>query len=69
MPRKSVKSEAAFARARKMLVGGVNSPVRVFAAVGGTPPVIARAKGSQITDVDLTIRAAREAFSAAGRLM
>ncbi len=46
------KSEAAFERARQVLVGGVNSPVRAFAAVGGTPPVIASAKGSKITDID-----------------
>ena len=35
-----------------MLVGGVNSPVRAFDAVGGEPVVIARAKGADITDVD-----------------
>ena len=52
MTRRSEKSEAAFARAARVLVGGVNSPVRAFAAVGGTPPVIARADGSRITDVD-----------------
>jgi glutamate-1-semialdehyde 2,1-aminomutase len=33
-------------------VGGVNSPVRAYAAVGGQPPVIASAAGSAITDVD-----------------
>ena len=52
MARRTEKSEAAFAHACKVLVGGVNSPVRAFAAVGGTPPVIAKAKGSQITDID-----------------
>ncbi|MCY2928954.1 MAG: glutamate-1-semialdehyde 2,1-aminomutase [Planctomycetota bacterium] len=46
------KSQDAFERAKKVLVGGVNSPVRAFAAVGGTPPVIASAKGATITDVD-----------------
>jgi len=46
------RSERAFARGCKVLVGGVNSPVRAFAAVGGTPPVIARASGSKIVDVD-----------------
>ena len=35
-----------------MLVGGVNSPVRAFTAVGGHPPVIAKARGAKITDVD-----------------
>jgi len=52
MSRRTEKSEAAFAQAGKVLVGGVNSPVRAFAAVGGTPPVISKAKGSQITDID-----------------
>ena len=47
-----VKSRAAFDRGAKVLVGGVNSPVRAFAAVGGTPRVIDRAKGSRITDLD-----------------
>ena len=46
------KSEKAFKRAGKVLVGGVNSPVRAFTAVGGTPPVIGKAAGSKITDVD-----------------
>jgi len=46
------KSKAAFRRARKVLVGGVNSPVRAFTAVGGTPPVIKQGKGSRLTDID-----------------
>jgi glutamate-1-semialdehyde 2,1-aminomutase len=52
MPRTTEKSEAAFDRARKVLVGGVNSPVRAFAAVGGTPPFIAKASGVHLSDVD-----------------
>lgn len=52
MSRKTKLSQDAFERARKVLVGGVNSPVRAFAAVGGTPPVIAKARGAHITDVD-----------------
>jgi len=52
MARRVEKSQAAFDRARKALVGGVNSPVRAFTAVGGTPPVIVKAKGSTITDLD-----------------
>ena len=52
MPRRNEKSAAAFARACKVLVGGVNSPVRSFAAVGGVPPTIARAAGAHVTDVD-----------------
>ena len=46
------RSEALFARARKYIPGGVNSPVRAFQSVGGTPPFIARAQGSRIFDVD-----------------
>lgn len=39
-------------RASRVLVGGVNSPVRAFKAVGGTPLFIRRAKGSRIWDED-----------------
>ena len=46
------RSEAAFLRAQKIIPGGVNSPVRAFRSVGGTPPVIARGEGSRIYDVD-----------------
>ncbi|CAN5608764.1 glutamate-1-semialdehyde 2,1-aminomutase [soil metagenome] len=46
------KSQAAFARARQVIPGGVNSPVRAFRAVGGDPPFIARGAGSHIIDVD-----------------
>ena len=46
------KSKAGFERASSVLVGGVNSPVRAFLAVGGTPPVIASASGSKLTDID-----------------
>jgi len=41
-----------FARAQKILVGGVDSPVRAFRAVGGEPLIIDRARGSRIVDVD-----------------
>ena len=41
-----------FARAQKILVGGVNSPVRAFRAVGGTPLIIDRAAGSHLWDAD-----------------
>jgi glutamate-1-semialdehyde 2,1-aminomutase len=47
-----LKSEAAFERAQKVIPGGVNSPVRAFRAVGGTPPFIARGEGSHIFDID-----------------
>jgi glutamate-1-semialdehyde 2,1-aminomutase len=52
MSKRLAKSTAAFRRAQKVLVGGVNSPVRAFAAVGGTPPVIAKAAGARIADID-----------------
>ena len=46
------RSEALFCRAQKLIPGGVNSPVRAFRSVGGTPPFIARGEGSKIYDVD-----------------
>ncbi len=46
------KSENLFKEARRHLVGGVNSPVRAFGAVGGTPRFIAKAAGATLTDVD-----------------
>ena len=46
------KSEALFAEAQKYIPGGVNSPVRSFRAVGGTPPFIARGQGAKVWDVD-----------------
>ncbi len=52
MSRRTEKSQAAFDRANKVLVGGVNSPVRAYSAVGGSPPVIAKAAGASITDLD-----------------
>jgi glutamate-1-semialdehyde 2,1-aminomutase len=45
-------NQALFDRAQKTIPGGVNSPVRAFRAVGGTPRFIARAKGSRVWDVD-----------------
>ncbi len=46
------KSEKLFEEAQKYLVGGVNSPVRAFKAVGGTPLFIQKGKGSRVWDVD-----------------
>jgi glutamate-1-semialdehyde 2,1-aminomutase len=46
------RSEELFACAQKLIPGGVNSPVRAFRGVGGTPPFIARGEGSRIYDVD-----------------
>jgi glutamate-1-semialdehyde 2,1-aminomutase len=45
-------NEAEFNRAKKVLVGGVNSAVRAFKAVGGTPKFIARAQGAYMWDVE-----------------
>ncbi|HCT15797.1 MAG TPA: glutamate-1-semialdehyde-2,1-aminomutase [Corynebacterium nuruki] len=45
-------SAAAMAEARRVIPGGVNSPVRAFGSVGGTAPFIASAKGSRLTDID-----------------
>jgi len=41
-----------FDRAKRVLPGGVNSPVRAFRAVGGTPFFVAHAAGARLTDVD-----------------
>ncbi len=46
------RSAELFARAQAILPGGVNSPVRAFRAVGGTPFFVARAAGCRLTDVD-----------------
>src|SRR5260221_9058160 len=46
------KNESLFARAQRTIPGGVNSPVRAFRAVGGTPPFIVRGEGSRIWDAD-----------------
>ncbi|MBO0894906.1 MAG: aminotransferase class III-fold pyridoxal phosphate-dependent enzyme, partial [Acidimicrobiales bacterium] len=45
-------SEALFERARRVIPGGVNSPVRSFQAVGGTPYFVARAEGAYVFDAD-----------------
>ena len=46
------KNESLFTRAQKTIPGGVNSPVRAFRAVGGTPRFIVRGEGSRIWDAD-----------------
>ena len=46
------RSAELFERAKGVLPGGVNSPVRAFRAVGGTPFFVAHAKGARLTDVD-----------------
>ncbi|MEN0021557.1 MAG: glutamate-1-semialdehyde 2,1-aminomutase, partial [Planctomycetota bacterium] len=45
-------SQAAHARARRSLVGGVNSPVRAFGSVGGTPITVDRTQGQFVYDID-----------------
>jgi glutamate-1-semialdehyde 2,1-aminomutase len=45
-------SESLFRAAQRVIPGGVNSPVRAFKGVGGTPFFVARAEGSRIVDVD-----------------
>ncbi|WP_046756138.1 glutamate-1-semialdehyde 2,1-aminomutase [Kordia jejudonensis] len=46
------RSSALFAEAQKVIPGGVNSPVRAFKAVGGTPIFVKEAKGAYIIDED-----------------
>jgi glutamate-1-semialdehyde 2,1-aminomutase len=46
------KNDQLFARAQRTIPGGVNSPVRAFTSVGGTPRFIARAKGPYVWDAD-----------------
>ncbi|MGE5664656.1 MAG: aminotransferase class III-fold pyridoxal phosphate-dependent enzyme, partial [Deltaproteobacteria bacterium] len=49
---KTATSKKLFREALKVIPGGVNSPVRAFRSVGGTPLFIARAKGATVTDSD-----------------
>ena len=46
------RNDLLFERAQRIIPGGVNSPVRAFRAVGGTPPFIERGEGSRIWDAD-----------------
>ncbi len=46
------RNAALFERAKKLIPGGVNSPVRAFKAVGGTPRFVQRAKGAYFWDAD-----------------
>lgn len=46
------RSKTLFARAQKLIPGGVNSPVRAFRSVGGDPRFIKAGKGSRVVDVD-----------------
>jgi glutamate-1-semialdehyde 2,1-aminomutase len=49
---KTEHSEELFARGKRVIPGGVNSPVRAFGAVGGTPRFIERGEGCRVFDVD-----------------
>ncbi|GID30034.1 glutamate-1-semialdehyde 2,1-aminomutase [Paractinoplanes brasiliensis] len=51
-PEDAPVSQALFDRAKAIVPGGVNSPVRAFRAVGGTPRFMARGKGPWLTDAD-----------------
>ncbi|MCE9547777.1 MAG: glutamate-1-semialdehyde 2,1-aminomutase [Planctomycetia bacterium] len=46
------RSHQAFARASRLMPGGVNSPARAFGAVGGEPPFIERGEGAYLYDID-----------------
>ncbi len=46
------RNEELFDRARQLMPGGVNSPVRAFGSVGGTPRFMVSAKGPYLTDAD-----------------
>ena len=49
---KTTRSQRLFSRAQQLLPGGVDSPVRAFTSVGGSPLFIARASGATLVDVD-----------------
>ncbi len=50
--RRTSQSEALFARAKKRMPGGVSSPVRSFASVGGTPFFVKKGRGATVIDAD-----------------
>ena len=50
--RHAARSAALFQRARDRIPGGVNSPVRAFGGVGGTPRFVASGNGPHLWDVD-----------------
>ncbi len=47
-----MKNSELFERAKRLMPGGVNSPVRAFKAVGGEPIIVSRAQGSRLWDVE-----------------
>jgi len=52
LKRERKRSREIFERAERVLVGGVNSPVRAFRAVGGEPLIIERGRGANLYDAD-----------------
>ncbi|MEJ6020835.1 glutamate-1-semialdehyde 2,1-aminomutase [Ramlibacter sp. PS4R-6] len=54
MTRNIDRNEELFARAKQLIPGGVNSPVRAFRAVGGTPRFVTRAQGAHFWDANGT---------------
>lgn len=48
----AAQNDALVERSRRVIPGGVNSPVRAFGSVGGTPRVLVSAQGATVTDVD-----------------
>ncbi|MCX7177281.1 MAG: aminotransferase class III-fold pyridoxal phosphate-dependent enzyme, partial [Proteobacteria bacterium] len=48
----STRNQELFDRAQRTIPGGVNSPVRAFRSVGGTPPFFARGEGAYVWDAD-----------------
>ncbi|MDF2772504.1 MAG: Glutamate-semialdehyde -aminomutase, partial [Geminicoccaceae bacterium] len=50
--RSTARSAELFDAARRVIPGGVNSPVRAFRGVGGTPRFVVRGDGARITDTD-----------------
>ncbi|RIL07615.1 MAG: glutamate-1-semialdehyde-2,1-aminomutase [Proteobacteria bacterium] len=49
---KRTRSKQLMARARRVIPGGVNSPVRAYGSVGGTAPFLAKGKGARVWDAD-----------------
>ena len=50
--RQTATSTQAWDKAQQIIPGGVNSPVRAFRSVGGSPPFISSAQGSRVNDID-----------------
>ena len=52
MPESTTTNAGWFARAEAVIPGGVDSPVRSFRSVGGTPYTVVRGSGATVTDVE-----------------